>query len=98
VKLLVDEPYRLPQLNTVVVPEGVDEAKVRNALLNEYDIEVGAGLGALAGKVWRVGLLGQSASAIHVTLFLAAFEHLLAGAKGVKTGGAVAAAQKKLFG
>ncbi len=98
VKLLVAEPYRLPQLNTVVVPDGVDEAKVRNALLNEYDIEVGAGLGSLAGKVWRVGLLGQSASPIHVTLFLAAFERLLAGAPGIKTGGAVAAAQKKLFG
>ncbi len=98
VKLLVDARHRLPQLNTVVVPEGVDEAKVRNALLNEYSIEVGAGLGALAGKVWRVGLLGQSASPVHVTLFLAAFDHLLKGAKGVTTGGAVAAAQTKLFG
>jgi alanine-glyoxylate transaminase/serine-glyoxylate transaminase/serine-pyruvate transaminase len=95
--LLVAEPYRLPQLNTVVVPQGADEAKVRGSLLAEYDIEVGAGLGSLAGKVWRVGLLGQSASPVHVTLFLAALERCLAGTPGIKTGGAVAAAQAKLF-
>ena len=97
VSLLVAEPHRLPQLNTVMVPQGVDEAKVRGRLLAEYDIEVGAGLGTLAGKVWRVGLLGQSASPIHVTLFLAALERCLAGTPGIKTGGAVAAAQAKLF-
>jgi len=96
-KFLVAEPDRLPQLNLIVVPDGVDEAKVRARLLAEYDIEIGAGLGALSGKVWRVGLLGQSASAVHVTLFLAALEHCLAGTPGIKTGGAIAAAQTKLF-
>ena len=94
----VAEPYRLPQLNTIVVPDGVDEAKVRTRLLADYDIEIGAGLGTLIGKVWRVGLLGQSASAVHVTLFLAAFEESLAEMKApIKEGVAVTAAQAKLF-
>jgi alanine-glyoxylate transaminase/serine-glyoxylate transaminase/serine-pyruvate transaminase len=97
VEFFVDEKHRLPQLNLIKVPAGVDEAKVRNRLLTEYDLEIGAGLGALAGKVWRVGLLGQSASPLHVTLFLAALEHCLAGTPGIKTGGAVTAAQSKLF-
>jgi alanine-glyoxylate transaminase/serine-glyoxylate transaminase/serine-pyruvate transaminase len=97
VKFFVAEKDRLPQLNLVVVPEGIDEAKVRTRLLNEYDIEIGAGLGPLAGKVWRVGLLGQSASATHVTLLMAALDRCLAGAPGIKTGVAVAAAQAKLF-
>jgi alanine-glyoxylate transaminase/serine-glyoxylate transaminase/serine-pyruvate transaminase len=97
VEFFVEEPHRLPQLNLIKVPAGVDEAKVRARLLAEYDIEIGAGLGALAGKVWRVGLLGQSASPLHVTLFLAALEHCLAGTPGIKSGGAVAAAQAKLF-
>jgi alanine-glyoxylate transaminase/serine-glyoxylate transaminase/serine-pyruvate transaminase len=96
-KFLVAEKDRLPQLNLIVVPDGVDEAKVRARLLAEYDIEIGAGLGPLAGKVWRVGLLGQSASPIHVTLLLAALEHCLAGVPGIKTGGEIAAAQAKLF-
>ena len=96
-KFHVAEKDRLPQLNLVVVPEGCDEAKVRGRLLTEYDIEIGAGLGPLAGKVWRVGLLGQSASATHVTLLMAALDHCLAGTPGIKTGVAVAAAQSKLF-
>ena len=58
--LLVAERHRLPQLNTVVVPEGVDEAAVRRRLLAEHQLEIGAGLGALAGKVWRIGLMGES--------------------------------------
>jgi alanine-glyoxylate transaminase/serine-glyoxylate transaminase/serine-pyruvate transaminase len=94
----VAEPYRLPQLNTIVVPDGVDEAKVRTRLLADYDIEIGAGLGTLIGKVWRVGLLGQSASAVHVTLFLAALEKALADMKApIKVGVAVPAAQAELF-
>lgn len=58
--LLVAEEHRLPQLNMVVVPDGVDEAAVRAHLLNESGIEIGAGLGSLAGKVWRVGLMGYA--------------------------------------
>jgi len=60
IEYLVSPQYRLPNLNAVVVPEGVDEKKVRSALLKEYNIEIGAGLGELAGKVWRIGLMGHT--------------------------------------
>ncbi len=75
---IVDDAWRLPQLNAIAVPDGVDEALVRRALLDRYDLEIGAGLGALAGKVWRVGLMGQSATREHVMVFLAAMEEILA--------------------
>jgi alanine-glyoxylate transaminase/serine-glyoxylate transaminase/serine-pyruvate transaminase len=57
-EFVVNEKYRLPQLNMVSIPEGVDDAVVRNTLLNEFNLEIGAGLGSLAGKVWRIGLMG----------------------------------------
>ena len=57
-EFVVEEKYRLPQLNMVSIPGGVDDAEVRNTLLNEFNLEIGAGLGALAGKVWRIGLMG----------------------------------------
>lgn len=60
-ELLVAPPHRLPMLNAVKVPEGVDEAAVRARLLKEHDIEIGAGLGPLAGKIWRIGLMGHTA-------------------------------------
>lgn len=59
-ELLVDERFRLPQLNAVIVPDGVDEAGVRRSLLETHSIEIGAGLGPLAGKIWRIGLMGAS--------------------------------------
>ncbi len=59
--MLVDEPYRLPMLNAVVIPEGVDDKAVRGRLLDEHRIEIGGGLGALAGKIWRVGIMGYNA-------------------------------------
>ena len=59
--LFVDPAHRLPMLNAVTVPEGVDEAAVRKRLLEEFDIEIGAGLGPLAGRIWRVGLMGETA-------------------------------------
>lgn len=59
--MFVDEAVRLPQLNAVAVPEGVDEAGVRASMLNDHGIEIGAGLGPLAGKIWRIGLMGNSA-------------------------------------
>ncbi|NKB19629.1 MAG: aminotransferase class V-fold PLP-dependent enzyme [Alphaproteobacteria bacterium] len=95
--LIVDEAYRLPQLNTVSIPEGVDEAAVRGALLSRYNLEIGAGLGDLAGKVWRVGLMGQSATGEHVTLFLSAMEDVLSeqGA-AINTGAALPAARAVL--
>ena len=60
-ELLVAPDYRLPMLNAVKVPEGVDEAAVRSEMLNEHGIEIGAGLGPLAGKIWRIGLMGYNA-------------------------------------
>jgi len=69
--------YRLPTLTTVRVPEGVDETQVRLRLLNEYNIEIGGGLGELKGKVWRVGLMGYSSSPENIDLLTDAFERLL---------------------
>ncbi|WP_370280783.1 alanine--glyoxylate aminotransferase family protein [Pontibacterium sp.] len=77
INFLVEEEYRLPQLNTVYVPEGVDEAEVRSRLLKDYSLEIGAGLGSLAGKVWRIGLMGSSCSRRNVMLCLAALENTL---------------------
>ena len=74
----VQEEYRLPQLNAVNVPEGVDEAGVRSFLLNEYDLEIGAGLGPLAGKIWRIGLMGASSSEKHIALCLDGLKAALA--------------------
>ncbi|EME69254.1 putative aminotransferase [Paramagnetospirillum caucaseum] len=94
--LLVAEASRLPQLNAVTVPEGVDEAAVRSQLLARFGLEIGAGLGALAGKVWRIGLMGQSATPRHVMACLGALESVL-GAK-VPQGAGPAAASRVLFG
>ena len=96
-EFLVAEDARLPQLNTICVPKDVDEAAVRSFLLSRYDLEVGAGLGALAGKVWRVGLMGHSARAENVFLFLTAMEDALSrqGAK-IEAGAALPAAQAAL--
>lgn len=96
---IVDEACRLPQLNAIAVPDGVDEAAARRALLERYNLEVGAGLGDLAGKIWRVGLMGQSCTGEHVTLFLAAMEDVLAeqGA-AIDIGAALPAARKALAG
>jgi len=64
-------------LNAVRVPEGVDELQVRQTLLNDYDIEIGAGLGDLKGKIWRIGLMGESSTRNNVLLVLAALEDAL---------------------
>jgi len=69
--------YRLPTLTTVRVPEGVDEAQVRSKLLQEYNIEIGGGLGDLKGKVWRIGLMGYSSRYENVVMVLAALKRLL---------------------
>ena len=76
-QMLVEEPYRLPQLNTVSVPEGVDEAQVRRRLLEEHGLEIGAGLGALAGKAWRIGLMGSGCHATNVYRCLGALAAVL---------------------
>jgi len=74
---LVAEEYRLPMLNSVSIPEGIDDAKVRTQLLNEFNIEIGGGLGPLKGKAWRIGLMGEACSQSNVLLFLAALEKCL---------------------
>ena len=74
----VEEEYRLPQLNAVKVPEGVDEAAVRSFLLNQYNLEIGAGLGTLAGKIWRIGLMGASSSEKHIEICLDGLKAALA--------------------
>jgi len=96
-KLLVAPEHRLPQLNTVLVPDGVDEAAVRAHVLAKWDLELGAGLGPLKGKVWRIGLMGASATPWHVRLCLTAISEALE-AQGWKADGraAVAAADAKL--
>ncbi len=71
------EGYRLPMLNTVRVPDGIDEAVVRRRLLEDYSLEIAGGLGALRGKIWRIGLMGHSSNRRNVMLFLAAFEEIL---------------------
>jgi alanine-glyoxylate transaminase/serine-glyoxylate transaminase/serine-pyruvate transaminase len=79
ISFLVDEAHRLPQLNAVMVPGGVDEAAVRQHLLDEYNLEIGAGLGDLAGKIWRIGLMGYSANPRNVLLCLSALGQALHG-------------------
>jgi len=74
---IVPEDERLPQLNAVTIPEGVDEAQVRQQLLQQYNLEIGAGLGALAGKVWRIGLMGYASNPKNVLLCANALEAVL---------------------
>jgi Serine-pyruvate aminotransferase/archaeal aspartate aminotransferase len=75
--MLVDEPYRLPMLNAVCIPEGVDDLVVRRRLRDDFKIEIGAGLGPLAGKAWRIGLMGHTARKENISRFLAAMEEVL---------------------
>ena len=77
IEFLVAEPYRLPQLNTIKIPAGVDDLETRRRLLNEYNLEIGAGLGDLAGKVWRIGLMGYGSSEANVNKCLAALGEVL---------------------
>jgi alanine-glyoxylate transaminase/serine-glyoxylate transaminase/serine-pyruvate transaminase len=76
--LLVKNPKdRLPTVTAVMVPQGIDDAKVRNQLLDEFNIEIAGGLGPLKGKIWRVGLMGHCSQKPYVLLFLAALEKVL---------------------
>ncbi|PIE06546.1 MAG: alanine--glyoxylate aminotransferase [Rhodobacterales bacterium] len=74
---VVEKAHRLPQLNSVWVPEGVDDAATRARLLDEYNIEIGAGLGPFAGKVWRIGLMGETAREDNVAELLDALSKVL---------------------
>ena len=76
-QFIVPENERLAQLNAVTIPEGVDEAAVRKQLLQQFNLEIGAGLGTLAGKVWRIGLMGYASSPKNVLLCVNALEAVL---------------------
>ncbi|MDY7026410.1 MAG: alanine--glyoxylate aminotransferase family protein [Pseudomonadota bacterium] len=94
IEFVVDEAHRLPQLNAVTIPEYADDAATRSQLLSEFNLEIGAGLGALAGKVWRIGLMGHSSSQHNVEFCLNALEtSLLAQGGQFEKGAAIAAAQ-----
>ena len=77
IEFLVDESFRLPQLNSVIIPDGLDDAVVRSRLLEEFSLEIGAGLGELAGKVWRIGLMGHSSNTKNVDYCLSALKSIL---------------------
>ena len=94
-KFLVEEPYRLPQLNTVTIPEGIEDAAVRSRLLRDFSLEIGAGLGVMAGKVWRIGLMGHSANKKNVLLCLSALDAVLGQMGGnIHRGVAIEAAEQ----
>jgi alanine-glyoxylate transaminase/serine-glyoxylate transaminase/serine-pyruvate transaminase len=96
-EFVVDAEHRLPQLNSVWAPAGVEEAQVRARLLNEFNLEIGAGLGDFSGKVWRIGLMGYSARRENVLLCLNALEAVLGDMDApIERGAATAAAQRVL--
>ncbi|MCB1679750.1 MAG: alanine--glyoxylate aminotransferase family protein [Halioglobus sp.] len=97
--MAVAAEYRLPQLNSVRIPPGVDDAATRSALLGEFDLEIGAGLGALAGVTWRIGLMGFASSERNVLYCLSALEDIL-GRQGaaIERGAALAAAREVFAG
>jgi alanine-glyoxylate transaminase/serine-glyoxylate transaminase/serine-pyruvate transaminase len=76
-EFLVAPEFRLPMLNAVKIPAGFDDMTVRGRLLNEYNIEIGAGLGEFAGKVWRIGLMGESCTVNHINMVLAALKQIM---------------------
>ncbi|MCH5377046.1 MAG: alanine--glyoxylate aminotransferase family protein [Planctomycetes bacterium] len=78
IQYAAQDGHQLPMLNAVWIPEGVDDAATRKALLNRFGIEIGAGLGDFKGKVWRIGLMGYASRSSNVLLFLSALEQLLA--------------------
>ena len=97
-KLFVPETYRLLTLNTVCVPDGINEANVRAKLLNQFSIEIGGGLGNLKGKIWRIGLMGYSSSGENVLQLLAALEQTLIGEGFSLSPGASTKEAKKVLG
>ncbi len=96
-QLVVRPQYRLPQLNAISVPSGVDETLVRRRLLEEYQLEIGAGLGALAGKIWRIGQMGYASNRKNILYCLAALDEVLASMNApINAGAAVKAALNRI--
>ena len=92
IKFLVEEEYQLPQLNAVLIPEDIDDKKVRNLLLQRYNIEIGAGLGVFSGKIWRIGQMGYASNAKNILLCVTALESIFAEIRGSGNSGSAAAA------
>ena len=77
IEMIVDEAHRLPELNTIKIPAGVDDAAVRSSLLEKFDLEIGAGLGKFAGNAWRIGLMGSACKRENVELCISALANVL---------------------
>jgi len=92
IAFVVDESCRLPQLNAVSIPEGFDDATIRKRLLDEFNLEIGAGLGDFAGKIWRIGLMGYASKPENVMTCLAALE-----AVGLQSSGSAIAAAQSVY-
>jgi alanine-glyoxylate transaminase/serine-glyoxylate transaminase/serine-pyruvate transaminase len=96
---VVKEANRLPQLNSVSIPAGIDDAAVRGRLLNDYQLEIGAGLGPMAGNIWRIGLMGYASNQKNVLLCLGALDAVLTDMKApIESGVAVEAAMNAYAG
>ena len=95
--MFVKEPYRLWSLNTITIPAGIDDGRLRKKLLDEYNLEIGGALGQLKGKIWRVGLMGYSSSESNVIYFLTALEQALREQGFEVPRGAGATAAKEFF-
>ena len=77
IEYLVEEKYRLPNLNSVLIPQGLSDKDVRKRLLDDYNIEIGGGLGVLAGKIWRIGLMGYSSNKENINLLVKALGNIM---------------------
>jgi alanine-glyoxylate transaminase/serine-glyoxylate transaminase/serine-pyruvate transaminase len=97
--LAAQENHQLWTLNSVAIPQGVDDAKVRGMLLDRFSIEIGGGLGPLKGKTWRIGLMGEGSTTANVLLLLSALERVLPECgHGIDAGAGVAAAESVYCG
>ncbi len=98
IEYTAQEGHQLPMLNAVRIPEGVDDATIRGGLLNRFGIEIGGGLGAFKGKVWRIGLMGYASREANVLLLLSALEQLLAEQGHKFNAGSSIAAANQVYG
>ena len=76
-EFLVEKKYRLPMLNAISIPKGINDTKIRSKLINEYNIEIGGGLGPLSGKIWRIGLMGETAKKENIYSLIEALKKII---------------------